>query len=463
MKPAVLVVDDEPLQREILRDILEAEGYETLTAGSGPEALALIGKKHPDVVLSDLRMQGMDGMALLEAIPAEPVPPAVILVTAHGTIASAVEALRRGALDYLTKPLDKNQILLAVRKACERTAILRENFQLRRELFDRFRYEGIVGRSQRMAAVLDVLKKVAGTSATVMIRGESGTGKELVARAVHYNSPRRSRPFTALNCAAIPESLFENELFGHEAGAYTGATGRRAGLFETANGGTLFLDEIGDMPLTVQSKLLRVLQDREIRRVGGKETIRVDVRILSATNKDLERELEKGTFREDLYYRLNVVSIELPPLRERPEDIPALAGHFLEKYNVEFGRGVREIRPEAMQALVGYRWPGNVRQLESVIERSVLLSGSDALGLEDIGGLLAHRRDAPISLDLPEEGIDFEELERQMIRQALARAGGVATKAARLLRMNYKAFLYRMEKFGLKGTEGEREEGVPLQ
>ncbi len=296
MKPTVLVVDDEPLQREIMKTILDGEGYETFTASSGAEALALIGRRHPEVVLTDLKMKGMDGLALLAAIPAEPVPPAVILITAHGTIASAVEAVHRGALDYLTKPLDKDQVLLAVKKACERTAILRENERLRQALFDRFRFEGIVGRAPRMAALLEVLKKVAGTTATVMIRGESGTGKELVARAIHYNSPRRARPFTALNCAAIPENLFESELFGHEAGAFTGAAARREGLFEVANGGTLFLDEIGDMPLAMQSKLLRVLQDREIRRVGGKETVRIDVRLLSATNKDLEQEMEKGTF-----------------------------------------------------------------------------------------------------------------------------------------------------------------------
>jgi DNA-binding NtrC family response regulator len=453
MKPSVLVVDDEPLQREIIKTILDGEGYETFVAASGEEALALIGKRHPDVVLTDLKMKGMDGLALLDAIPTEPVPPAVILVTAHGTIASAVEAVRRGALDYLTKPLDKTQVLLAVKKGCERTTILKENARLRQALFDRFRFEGIVGRSSRMQGVMDVLKKVAATSATVMIRGESGTGKELVARAIHYNSPRRARAFTALNCAAIPENLFESELFGHEAGAFTGAASRREGLFEVANGGTLFLDEVGDLPMAMQSKLLRVLQDREIRRVGGKESIRVDVRLLSATNKDLEQELEKGNFREDLYYRLNVVSVDLPSLRERIEDIAALSQHFLEKYNIEFDKQVREIRPEAMQALLAYRWPGNVRQLESIIERAVLLSGGNALTFDDFAPLLQSRQSALISTEFPAGGLDFEQLEKDLIQKALARSGGVAAKAARLLRMNYKAFLYRMEKFGLKSEE----------
>jgi len=460
MKPVVLVVDDEPLQRQIMKTILDAEGYETHTAASGREALALIGRLPPDVVLTDLMMEGMDGIELLEALPEAPVAPAVIIITAHGTISSAVDALKRGAFDYLTKPLDKDKILFTVRKACERVDILKENARLRQALFDRFRMEGIVGRSPRMQEVVEVLKRVSSSPATVMIRGESGTGKELVARAVHYNSPRKSRPFTALNCAAIPENLFESELFGHEPGAFTGATSRREGLLEMSNGGTLFLDEIGDMPMTMQSKLLRVLQNREVRRVGGKETFKVDVRIISATNKDLEKEVEQGNFREDLYYRLNVVFIELPPLRERSEDIPVLVEHFLHKYNAEFGKRIREIRPDALQALIDYRWPGNVRQLEAVIERAILLNDGDTVNLRDISRLLHSRKPESRSLfDLPEDGLDFEQLERELILKAMKRTGGVATKAAKLLRMNYKAFLYRLEKFGIKVGENGREGG----
>jgi transcriptional regulator with PAS, ATPase and Fis domain len=291
-----------------------------------------------------------------------------------------------------------------------------------------------------------------------MLRGESGTGKELVARAIHYNSPRRGRPFTAINCAAIPESLFESELFGYEAGAFTGALGRREGLIEITNGGTLFLDEVGDLPMTMQSKLLRVLQDREIRRVGGKETLKVDIRIITATNKNLEQELDKGGFREDLYYRLNVVMIELPPLRERSEDIVPLVACFLQKYNSEFGRRVKEIGPDAMKALREYRWPGNVRQLESVIERAVLLSEGEVLSPDDVSSILfARRSDSRLPFELPDEGLDFEALERTVLQQALQRSNGVASRAARLLRMNYKAFLYRLEKFGLKESGGERE------
>ena len=460
MKPSILVVDDEPLQREILETILGEAGYEVLTAASGAEALQRIRALRPAVVLSDLRMAGMDGMELLDALTRFDPPPTMIMVTAHGTISSAVDAVKRGAFDYLTKPLDKEQLLLAVRKAAERSAILRENLQLRQQLYDRFRMEGIIGRSPRMHEVVNLLKRVSGSPATVMLRGESGTGKELVARAIHYNSPRRSRPFTALNCAAIPENLFESELFGHEPGAFTGAIGRREGLIEVANGGTLFLDEIGDLPLTMQSKLLRVLQDREIRRVGGKEQIKVDVRIISATNKDLEQAVEQKTFREDLYYRLNVIFIELPPLRERLEDIPPLIEHFLGKYNTEFGRRIREVRPEALRALQEYCWPGNVRQLEAVIERAVLLNDSGVLTQEDIRGLLVSRRsERHVWAELPAEGLDLEELEKELLRKALNRSGGIATRAARLLHMNYKQFLYRAGKYGIKTLPDGGEKG----
>ncbi|NJC89004.1 MAG: sigma-54-dependent Fis family transcriptional regulator [Desulfuromonas sp.] len=453
MKPVILVVDDEPLQRGILQTILDGEGYETLTAASGSEALATIRKVPPDVVVSDLKMAGMDGIELLNALLQTPLPPPMIIVTAHGTIDSAVEAVKQGAFDYLTKPLDKQKILMAVRKACERAEILKENARLKKELFDRFRMEGIIARSSRMRETVELLKRVADSPATVMVLGESGTGKELVARAIHYNSPRRTKPFTAINCAAIPETLFESELFGHEPGAFTGATSRRAGLFEISNGGTLFLDEIGELPLPMQSKLLRVLQDREVRRVGGKETIRVDVRIISATNKDLETEMERGGFREDLFYRLSVVNIELPPLRERTEDIPALVEHFVQKFNAEFHRDVREVDDEAMAALQAHPWPGNVRQLSSVIERAVLLGDGNVLTGAAIHRQLHARKSANRSpFDLPEEGLDFEQLERDLIQKALNRTGGVATKAAKLLRMNYKAFLYRMEKFGLRET-----------
>lgn len=446
----VLVVDDEPLQRDILKTILDSAGYETHTASSGKEALSLMEKIPPDVVLSDLKMDGMDGIELLEAVPTEPYRPSIIIMTAHGTISSAVEAVKKGAFDYLTKPLDKDALLLTVGRAFERAGLLKENLALQKELFGKFRVEWIIGKSSRMKEAIDLVRKVAPSPSTVLIRGESGTGKELIARAIHYNSPRRTRPFVAVNCAAIPENLFESELFGYEPGAFTGASSRREGLFEAAGGGTLFLDEIGDLPPVIQSKLLRALQDKEIRRLGGREGVKIDVRIISATNKDLEKELARGAFREDLYYRLKVVSIELPPLRERKEDIPELAEFFIKKHNKELGRRVKWVEPQALKELTEYSWPGNIRQLESAIERAVLVADSDTIRLRDIkseipGGVPPGRMD----VDLPDEGMNFEMFEKELLEKAMRKAGGVASKAAKLLGMNYKAFLYRLDKFGI--------------
>jgi len=456
MKQQVLVVDDEPLQRDILQAILSDAGYEVRLAANGREALVQIGRYLPDIVLTDLKMPEVGGLQLLRELPEDlPLRPTVIVVTAHGTIGSAVAAVKEGAFDYLTKPLDKEQLLLTMRKAGERAEILKDNQRLRAQLQDRFRLEGIIGRSARMQEVVGLLRKVAATSATIMLRGESGTGKELVARAIHFSSPRSKRPFTALNCAAIPENLFESELFGHEPGAFTGASSRRKGLLEIAHGGTLLLDEIGDLPLTMQSKLLRVLQDREIRRIGGHEVLKIDVRLITATNKDLEREIEQGNFREDLYYRLNVVQIDLPPLRERLEDLPLLIDYFLQRANAEFGRSVRGCAPEALRALDEYRWPGNVRQLKAVIERAVLLCEGELLQKADLKGLLNSRsNERRVFEALPADGVDFEALEKDLIRQALERSGGVSSRAARLLRMNYKQFLYRAAKYGFKDQTG---------
>jgi DNA-binding NtrC family response regulator len=448
----VLVVDDEPLQREILKTILEKGGYEVHTAASAKEALAFIDRSRPDVVLTDLRMEGMDGIELIAAVPREPFEPTMIIMTAHGTIASAVDAVKKGAFDYLAKPLDKDTLLLTVRRAAERASLMRENQRLQNELFRRVRLEGIVGRSSGMQRALEVLRKVAPSPATVLVRGESGTGKELAARAIHFNSPRRKRPFTALNCSAIPEHLFESELFGHEAGSFTGAAGRKEGLFEITEGGTLFLDEIGDLPLPMQSKLLRALQEKEIRRVGGKETLRVDVRVVAATNKDLALEMAEGRFREDLYYRLAVVTLELPPLRERREDLPELVEYFVQRYNREYGKRVKGVSPAVQKAFAAYAWPGNIRQLSSVMERAVLLNESGIVGEEDLRGELRLSRESPAgfaSLEIPDEGLDFEALEKDLLRKAMEKSGGVATRAAKLLGLSYKAFLYRLEKFHL--------------
>jgi len=449
----ILVVDDEPLQRGILKTILDSEGYETYTAASGKEALAIARKIHPEIVLTDLKMEGMDGIELLEAIPKEPFEPSIIIITAHGTISSAVEAVRKGAFDYLTKPIDKDTLLLIIRRAVERASLLKENIHLQRELFDKFKIEGIIGKSAKMQKAIEVMKRIAPSTATVLIRGESGTGKELIAKAIHYNSPRRIKPFTAINCAAIPDNLFESELFGYEPGAFTGAVSRKEGLFQITNGGTLFLDEIGDLSLPMQSKLLRTLQDKEIRRLGGKETIKVDVRIITATNKDLEKELARGNFRDDLYYRLKVVNIDLPPLRERTEDIPELANFFINKYNKEFGKRIKNIEPAALKILSEYHWPGNIRQLETVIERAVLMNDRGTITARDIQDELRTGRPAgQLNYDIPDEGIDFEKLEKELIQKAMTKTGGVATKAAKLLGMSYKTFIYRLEKFNLSSS-----------
>ena len=448
----ILVVDDEHLQRGILKTILDSEGYETYTAASGKEALAIARKIHPEIVLTDLKMEGMDGIELLEAIPKEPFEPSIIIITAHGTISSAVEAVRKGAFDYLTKPIDKDTLLLIIRRAVERASLLKENIHLQRELFDKFKIEGIIGKSAKMQKAIEVMKRIAPSTATVLIRGESGTGKELIAKAIHYNSPRRIKPFTAINCAAIPDNLFESELFGYEPGAFTGAVSRKEGLFQITNGGTLFLDEIGDLSLPMQSKLLRTLQDKEIRRLGGKETIKVDVRIITATNKDLEKELARGNFRDDLYYRLKVVNIDLPPLRERTEDIPELANFFINKYNKEFGKRIKNIEPAALKILSEYHWPGNIRQLETVIERAVLMNDRGTIAARDIQDELRTGRPAgQLNYDIPDEGIDFEKLEKELIQKAMTKTGGIATKAAKLLGMSYKTFIYRLEKFNLSG------------
>jgi len=455
--PVVLVVDDEPLQREILKTILSEEGYETYVASSGEEALKVIRAYNPDVILTDLRMEGMDGIELLERVRSERYEPAIVLMTAFGTIDSAVEAMKEGAFDYLTKPLDKNKVLLTVKRAIERVELLRKNQELQEALYGRFRVEGIIGQSSVMKDVINVIKKVSGSPVTVLILGESGTGKELIARAIHYSSPRGTKPFTAINCAAIPESLLESELFGYEPGAFTGATSRKIGLFEATNGGTIFLDEVGDLPAVTQSKILRVLQEREVRRLGGREAIKVDVRIIAATNKDIENEMRAGRFREDLYYRLKVITIALPPLRERREDIVELTNHFVKRYNAEFGKRIKGVSDSAMKALLDYHWPGNIRQLESVIERAVLMCDSDTITLNDIKSeLRLPQQRGILDIDIPDDGINFEDLEKELLRKAMNKANNVAARAARLLGMSYKTFWYRWEKFGLDTSPKEK-------
>ena len=448
----ILVVDDEKGQRDILKAILVKQGYEISTSSNGMEALRLFKETPFDVVLTDLKMPGLDGIELLRNILKEKSPVSVVLMTAHGTINSAVEAMKLGAFDYLVKPFEMDELLVVVKKALEKTNLLKENTLLRQQLEERFRIDGIVGKSGMMQEIFRILKKVCASNSTVIVYGESGTGKELVAKAIHYNSPRRDNLFMAVNCAAIPETLLESELFGYEKGAFTGAHTRKIGLFETANGGTLFLDEIAELPIALQAKLLRVLQEREIRRLGGKDNIKIDVRIIAATNKRLEEEVKRGSFREDLFYRLNVIALKLPALRERAEDIPELIDHFIEKHSKTHNKKIATISKDAMALLINYPWPGNVRQLESAIERAILLA-DDGAAID--ANLLPHEvvnqvyQTSRIAFEIPSQGISFEELEKELIIKAMEKTGWVIAKAAQLLGMSYKTLQYRINKFGI--------------
>ncbi|MER3429102.1 MAG: DNA-binding response regulator [Pyrinomonas sp.] len=439
-RKSILVVDDERAQREILEMILSSEGYDVTTASSGEAALKLAKEKRFDLVLTDLKMTGMDGIELLQRLLTLDSSIIVILLTAHGSIESAKEALRRGAYDYLEKPYDRDQLLDVIRRALGRLDALDTE---------------IISASPAMEAVKKMILKVAGSNSTVLIRGESGTGKELIARAIHNMSPRADQPFVSVNCAAINENLLESELFGHEKGAFTGAHAEKKGLFEVANHGTLFLDEIGELDIGLQAKLLRALQEREIRRVGGTRPIKVDVRVVAATNRDLRAMVQDGRFRDDLYYRINVLSIDVPPLRERREDIPVLIDYFLRKHTRNTSRLVRGLTPEARRLMLDYSWPGNVRQLESAIERAILLSEGDQITVEDLP-LEVRQEMRPTSegiFKLPPEGISFEEVERDLILQAMERTDYNITKAAKLLGITFRTLQYRLEKFGIKRPE----------
>jgi len=453
VKGRVLVVDDERPQRDILQMILESEGYETTAAGNGRQALQAARSGPFDVVLTDLKMPDMTGIELLSELLAAQPGLCVTLMTAHGTIDSAVEAMKKGAFDYLTKPLEKDEVLLVLRRAMERSHLVRENRMLREQLRERFRVRNIVGAHGSMQDVFRIVHKVAASSSTVLIYGESGTGKELVARALHHESDRRAEPFYAVNVAALPESILEGELFGHEKGAFTGADARKIGLFEQASRSTLFLDEVGDLKRDLQVKLLRALQEREILRVGGTERVPIDVRIVAATNQDLEKAMREGRFREDLYYRLNVIPITLPPLRDRRTDIPLLVDHFMAKYTDP--ASPKRMSEAALAVLTGYGWPGNVRQLESVIERTLLLSEGSTIVPEDLpaavrAGIGVTR--GPMDLEIPDSGIALDEVERRLILQALDKAGGNVSRAARLLGLSRRTLQYRMEKIQAEGA-----------
>jgi DNA-binding NtrC family response regulator len=436
-RKSILVVDDEKSQREILELILSAEGYDVSTAASGEAALKIARERRFDLVLTDLKMTGIDGIELLQKLLAYDSSIIVILLTAHGSIDSAKEALRRGAFDYLEKPYDREKLLATISRALTRLDALDSE---------------IISASQEMETVKKMILKVARSTSTVLIRGESGTGKEMIARAIHTQSPRATEMFQAVNCAAINENLLESELFGHEKGSFTGAHAEKKGLFEVADRGTLFLDEIGELDISMQAKLLRALQEREIRRVGGTRAIKIDVRVVCATNRDLRAMVADGRFRDDLYYRINVLSIDVPPLRERRDDIPVLLDFFLRKHTRNTSRLIRGFTTEARAVMLDYAWPGNVRQLESAIERAILLAESDLIAVEDLP--LEVRQEARPHIEgafkLPSEGISFEDFERNLIMQAMERTDYNITKAAKLLGLTFRTLQYRLEKFGIK-------------
>lgn len=451
----ILVIDDEENMRWALQKALTKDGYEVVSAADAQEGIKFIHQKQPDLVLSDVKMPGMDGMELLNVIRDESPELPVIMITGFGSVELAVAAMKAGAADFILKPFDIEAVKLSVHRALG-VEKLKEEVRFWRSESAKPAVYGIIGKSKVMLATMELVEQVAPANATVLVTGESGTGKELIAQAIHQLSSRSNQPLIKVNCAAIPENLLESELFGHEKGAFTGAVNRKAGRFERAEGGSIFLDEIGELPLAMQAKLLRVLQEKEIERVGGMETIKVDVRVITATNRDLEQEVREGRFREDLYYRLKVVPILVPPLRERLDDVPELAVYFVQQYARELGKGNLSISPEAMEFLICYNWPGNVRELQNVMERAVILCRGqsivpDLLPLEVLasGEPTINRNRGNSAVVLPDEGVELEEVEKELIRQALEKSGGNQTKAARLLGISRYTLIYRLEKYGI--------------
>ena len=448
-KPSILLIDDDPSLRRVIEYSLAESGYSVLPAASGEEGLALFQKGPCDAVITDITMPGMSGLEVLVKVRQADLNVPVIIITAYGTIESAVSAMKQGAFDYITKPFNRDELRITLERALKMRRLEKENVRLRAEVIDRYRFDAIVGNSEKIREVIALAGRVAPSDATVLVTGESGTGKELLARGIHYSSGRSEGPFVAVNCAAIPENLIESELFGHVKGAFTGAVRDREGKFELADGGTLFLDEIGDLRVDLQAKILRALQERTVDRVGGVKQIDLDVRVIAATNKDLEREVQEGRFREDLYYRLSVVTLQMPPLRDRKDDIPVLAEHFLRKFSP--GPTVR-LAPDALALLTAYGWPGNVRELENVMERASILKRGDTITREDLPEKLSRKAAgaSEVLLNLPEEGLSLEELEKDLIIKALERHKGNQTHAAEYLRITRPTLIYRMEKYGLK-------------
>jgi DNA-binding NtrC family response regulator len=444
-KGTILVVDDEANARTALAELLRDEGYRVETAADGFKALGKLEETEPDLVLTDLKMPGMGGLELLDKLRAQDDAAVIVVMTAFGAVDTAVDAMKKGAADYLTKPINMTELLLVLERELERRRLRKETGNLRARLAERYSFENIIGSAPVMQDIFKVVAQVSGSRASVLITGESGTGKELIAAAIHQRSPRAKGPFVKLHCAALAETILESELFGHERGSFTGAVGRREGRFQQASGGTLFLDEIGEISPAVQVKLLRFLQEHEFERVGGNETVRVDVRVIAATNRDLKAEVARGRFREDLYYRLNVIAVEMPALRQRLSDVPLLAAHFLRKYSAENGKTVGGFSDEALSALVGYPWPGNVRELENVVERSVVMCNGERITAAE---LPPHLKPVTPSQELKIPGATLAEIEHYAIVKTLESTGGSTSRAAELLGISVRKIQYKLHEYG---------------
>lgn len=461
MKSRILVVDDEESIREFLEIMLKKEGFDVSLAEDGAVAKDMILKKSYDMVISDLQMPNMNGIELLKFVKDSAPDTVFMMITAFGTTETAVEAMKMGAYDYITKPFKIDEVRLNINNALKSRNLEVENRSLKKELVKEYSFQNIIGNSQAMHQIYDLIKRVSQAPTNILVTGESGTGKEVVAKAIHYNGPLKDRPFVTINCGAIPENLMESEMFGHKKGSFTGAVTDKAGLFEVADGGSLFLDEVGELPIAIQVKLLRAIQERIIRRVGATEDMKIDVRIIAATNRNLEEMVQKGTFRQDLFYRLNVINIKTPPLRDRKDDIPILAQHFLKKYNDKMSKNIGGISVEAMEILKKYDYPGNVRELENMIERTVALEGGQTVLPESLPPMVnttsGRKMASSHEIEVTNEGVDLDkvmgQIEKELLIKAIHTAGGVKKKAAKLLSITFRSMRYRVEKYNLGTTD----------